>query len=310
MFYELVRTNSKFPAARRLGATAAIGAGAVTMRVLLNVDIILLGVFATPEVVGDYAAAAKVVAVLLVAVEVIWNALLPRLSRAWAQDRAAFRRRYNGYLGLVILGCRAAGGRRLLLGGGLMDLLYGGRAPGAGAICRVLSLSYAVLAVGQFFLHGLIASDRQRASVPPVAVGAVVAVVGVGLLARGRGGFGASLGMLASHVALLALSGRAARDLSLADPATTAGRESRRGGRPGGGRRPRARPPVRLPLAAGRGGLCGGRRPAGRDLAAPEPALRSDLRRRPGSLTFGILMSTSTGKEDPDRAQKGRPCGD
>ncbi len=202
-------------ATRRLEATAAIGAGALTMRVLLNIDIILLGVVATPEVVGDYAAAAKVVVVFLVAVEVIWQALLPRLSRAWAQDHTVFRRRYNTYLGLVILGFvpLAAGG--LLLGGGLMDLLYGGRAPGAGDICRVLSLSYAALATGQFFGNGLIASDRQRASFPPVAAGAVVALIGVGVLARVFGGLGASLGMLTSHLVLLGLSGRAARDLFL-----------------------------------------------------------------------------------------------
>jgi polysaccharide transporter, PST family len=213
--YVWPRWPGRAEAVRRLEATAAIGAGAVTMRVLLNVDIILLGVVATPEVVGDYAAAAKVVVVLLVAVEVVWNALLPRLSRAWALDRAVFRRRYNGYLGLVILGFvpLAAGG--LLLGAGLMDLLYGGRAPGAGAVCRVLSLSYAALAVGQFFGNGLIASDRQRASFPPVAVGAAVAVVGVGVLARSYGGLGASLGMLASHLSLLGLSGWAARDLFL-----------------------------------------------------------------------------------------------
>ncbi len=209
------RWPGRAEAARRLAATSAIGAGALTMRILLNVDIILLGVVATPEIVGDYAAAAKVVVVLLVAVEVLWQALLPRLSRAWARDRAVFRRRYNSYLGLVILGLvpLAAGG--LLLGGGLMDLLYGGRAPGAGAICRVLSVSYAALAVGQFFGNGLIASDRQRASFPPVAAGAVVALIGVGVLARGYGGLGASLGMLASHLALLALSGWAARDLFL-----------------------------------------------------------------------------------------------
>jgi hypothetical protein len=48
-----------------------------------------------------------------------------------------------------------------------------------------------------------------------VAVGAVVAVVAVGVLARAYGGFGASLGMLASHLTLLGLSGWAARDLLL-----------------------------------------------------------------------------------------------
>lgn len=209
------RWPGRAEAARRLGATAAIGAGALTMRVLLNVDILLLGFLATPEVVGDYAAAAKVVVVLLVAVEVVWNALLPRLSRAWAQDQALFRRRYNRYLGLVVLGFVPIAVAGLTLGAAFMDLLYGGRAPAAGAICRVLSLSYAALAVGQFFGNGLIASDRQRASLPPVVAGAVVAVVGVWALARLQGAFGASLGMLASHLTLLALSGWAARDLLL-----------------------------------------------------------------------------------------------
>lgn len=202
-------------ARRRLGAAAAIGAGALTMRVLLNIDILLLGILARPEVVGDYAAAAKVVVVLLVAVEVLWNALLPRLSRAWSQDPFRFRQRYNNYLALVILGFAPLAAAGLLFGGGLMDLLYGGRAPGAGAICRVLSLAYASLAVGQFFGNGLIASDRQRASLPPIIAGATVAVVGVCILARSHGGLGASIGMLASHLTLLALSGWAARDLFL-----------------------------------------------------------------------------------------------
>jgi O-antigen/teichoic acid export membrane protein len=202
-------------AARRLGATAAIGAGMLTMRVLLNIDILMLGVIATPEVLGDYAAAAKVVVVLLVAVEVLWNALLPGLSRAWTQDRAAFRRRYNQYLALVILGMVPIATAGVLLGDGLIEVLYGGRAPAAGPIFRVLSLSYAALAVGQFFGYGLLASDRQRASFPPVAAGAVVAVIGAGALARLQGGFGASLGMLAAHVTLLVLSGWAARDLLL-----------------------------------------------------------------------------------------------
>lgn len=209
------RRPQRAEAARRLTATAAIGAGALTMRVLLNVDIVLLGLFATPEVVGDYAAAAKVVVVLLVAVEVVWSALLPRLSRAWAQDPGLFRRRYNRYLGLVVLAFVPAATAGLLLGGAFMDLLYGGRAPAAGAVCRVLSLSYAALAVGQFFGNGLIASDRQRASFPPVAAGAALALLATGVLARVLGAFGASLGMLASHLTLLALSGWAARDLLL-----------------------------------------------------------------------------------------------
>jgi hypothetical protein len=48
-----------------------------------------------------------------------------------------------------------------------------------------------------------------------VAAGAVVAVIGVSVLARAYGGLGASFGMLASHLTLVVLSGWAARDLFL-----------------------------------------------------------------------------------------------
>jgi len=197
---------------RRLVAAGPIGAGALTLRVLLNVDVILLGVLATPAAVGNYAAAAKVVFVLTIAVEVVWKALLPRLSRAWRESPDLCRRRFCLYLGLVMLGFLPLAVGGALLGNDVMAMLYGDRFPEAGLVCRILSVSYVALAIGQFFGNGLIATDRQRQSFLPVAAGAAAAVVGVVGLAP-RGGGGAALGMLAAHLILMVATTWVGRDL-------------------------------------------------------------------------------------------------
>ncbi len=198
---------------RRLAATGPIGAAHLTMRVLLNIDVVILGLLAAPAVVGSYAAAAKIIFVLLVAVEVLWRALLPRLARLWQESPAEFRRLYNLYLGLAVAVSVPVAAGGLLLGGRLMQLVYGDRYPGAGDIFQVLSLSYVILAVGQFFGYGLIASDRQRDYFGPLLTSAVAAVVATFGFVPRFGGVGASYGMLTSHTLLLLAAGWVCRRL-------------------------------------------------------------------------------------------------
>ena len=198
---------------RRLSVTAPLGAGTLVLRILLNIDLMLLGILATPAVVGNYAAAAKIVFVLIIAVEVVWKALLPRLSRAWQESAARCRRLFGFYLGLAILAALPVAVGGALVGGALMDLLYGGRFSEAGTICRILSVSYVAMALGQFLGNGLIATDRQARYFPPLILAAVVAVAGVCGLTASAGGSGAAFGMLAAHGMFLASTALAGRDL-------------------------------------------------------------------------------------------------
>jgi len=198
---------------RRLAITAPLGAGTLTMRVLLNIDVILLGMLAAPAVVGNYAAAAKVIFVLIIAVEVVWKALLPRLSRAWLESAELCRRRLSLYLGLVLLGGLPVAVGGAMVGAEVMDLFYGDRFPDAGTVCRILSVSYVALAVGQFLGNGLIATDRQRRYFPPLILAALVAVVAILLWTPSLGAQGAALGMLAAHFSLAGATILAGRDL-------------------------------------------------------------------------------------------------
>ena len=197
----------------RLAAVAPLGGAIVVMRILLNSDIVALGLLASPDVAGGYAAAAKIVFVLVTAVEVLWNALLPRLSRLWRESPTRFRARLALYLGLVLAVFAPAAAGGAALGGPFIHRLYGAQFPDAGVVFRLLSVSYVVLAVGQFFGNALVACDRQRAAFPPVAAGAVVTMGMAALLIPRAGAAGAAVAMLLAHVTLLAGSAWACRRL-------------------------------------------------------------------------------------------------
>lgn len=197
----------------RLSVAAPVGGAIVVMRVVLNVDLLLLGVLAPPDVAGGYAAAAKIVFVLVVAVEVLWNALLPRLSRLWRESPARFRARLALYLGLVLalFAPLAAGGAAL--GGPFMRALYGAQFPAAAPVFRILSVAYVVLATAQFLSNALVACDRQRAAFPPTAASAVVALAAAWWLIPRAGAAGAAWAMFLAHATLLAGVAWASRHL-------------------------------------------------------------------------------------------------
>lgn len=190
-------------ARRRWREAAPLGAGILVLRVLLNVDIVMLGLLSAPEVAGSYAAASRVIFLLVVAVEVVWAALLPRFSRLARQDPAAFVRSFNRYLGFVVAGLLPVAVGGVLVGPDLIALLYGDQFPAAGRVFQVLAASYTMLAVGTFLGNTLVSADRQAQYLPPVAASAVVAVAGNLLLIPRLGGLGASLGMVASHLLLV-----------------------------------------------------------------------------------------------------------
>lgn len=187
---------------RRLGQAAPIGAGNITIRIVLGIDVIVLGVLADPAVVGSYSAAAKILFVLIIAVEVLWKALLPRLSRLWQESPERFRERLNLYLGLVVAGFLPVAAGGFALGERLMAELYGDAFSGAGPVFRILSFSYVVLALGMFFGNALIACDRQQAYFPPLLVSALIAVAGSLVLVPQHGALGACWAMLVAHSAL------------------------------------------------------------------------------------------------------------
>ncbi|HKK71505.1 MAG TPA: flippase [Candidatus Krumholzibacteria bacterium] len=179
-----------------------IAASVIVLRVLVSIDLIVLGVLATPEVAGNYAAASRIIALLVVAIEVLWSALLPRFSRLAKLDPAGHRRAFNLYFGFVCAALLPVAVGGSLVADDLMAVLYGAQFPDAGPVFSVLIVSTSLLALGMFLGNALISENRQSRYVPAVVVGAVVAVVGAWLLVPRLGGIGAAFGMAAGHTLL------------------------------------------------------------------------------------------------------------
>lgn len=189
---------------RRWRDTAPIGASLLILRVVLNVDLLLLGLLAAPEAAGRYAAASRIAFLLVVAIEVLWGALLPRLSRLAARSLAAYREELNRVLGLVLAGVLPVALGGALLGPGLVAALLDERYAATGDVLRILSVSYALLAVGTYLGRSLLAEDRQDEQFAPLT-GAALVAIGAAVWAIPRHGeVGAAWAMLAAH-ALLAV---------------------------------------------------------------------------------------------------------
>ncbi len=194
-------------ARRRSSEALPMGANVIVQRVLLNVDILVLGIMSTPAVVGGYAAAMRIIFLLMVLIEVLWAALLPRFSRLSKTDPEGFVRAFNMYLGFVLAGLMPMAVGGYLVGPDLMLKLYGDKFPNSGEVFQVLAISYALLAIGTFLGNTLISEDKQRQYFPPLVISAAVAVLANILLIPKFGGLGASLGMICSHFVLFAVLG-------------------------------------------------------------------------------------------------------
>lgn len=187
---------------RRWRDAAPIGAGLLVLRVILNVDLLLLGLLAAPEAAGRYAAASRIAFLLVVAIEVLWGALLPRLSRLAVQSKAAFRAELNRVLGLVLAGVLPIALGGALLGPRLVARLLDPRYELTGEVLRILALSYALLAVATYLGRALIAEDRQDEHFAPLTVAALAAAAAAAWAIPRYGALGAAWAMLGAHALL------------------------------------------------------------------------------------------------------------
>jgi O-antigen/teichoic acid export membrane protein len=200
---------------RRLGEAAPLGGSLLLLRVLINSDLVLLGILSVPAVAGVYAAAAKVGFLIVVAMEVLWKALLPRLSRLAAgpegERSPAWSARVQALFTLVMAVLVPVAVLAAARAPQILALLYGGRYTEAAPVFRILMGSYVLLALGWFLGGALLAAGRQGDGLRPQALAAGVALAAHVALIPRWGGTGAAWAMLAGHATLLGAMGLVSR---------------------------------------------------------------------------------------------------
>jgi len=200
--------GANFAASRLLLAqTAPIGAANIVQRVLFNFDLVIIGFIATTADAGVYAAAAKLLFVLIVAVETALSAVLPRLSQLWQDDREEFKASVRRYLKILLFCLMPLPIIGLLLAEPVIQLIYNGQYISSVPIFKILSLAYPVLSLVLFLGTVLVASDRQKSWFAVTSAGATVAIIALMLLIPALGVIGAAWAMLISYIVSLLVAG-------------------------------------------------------------------------------------------------------
>lgn len=190
-----------------LAAAVPIGAANLLRRVLFNIDLVVLGLLATPVEAGRYAAASRLAFVLVTVTESSLGAVLPRLAKLHRRGLPDYRRgvrRAAAVAGLALATLAAAGA---LFGGPLVRRLFGEAFAGSASVFTVLVVGYAALALALLLHESLVAEDRQSAGLPPLAAGAALAAVGAAIAAPLGGAVGVAWAMAVSHLAYAAWLG-------------------------------------------------------------------------------------------------------
>ncbi|MBK9305311.1 MAG: oligosaccharide flippase family protein [bacterium] len=205
-----------------LAAAAPLGAANLMRRVLFNIDLVVLGLLATPAEAGRYAAASRLAFVLVTVTESSLGAVLPRLAGLHRRDPAGYRRGLRRVAARVVPGLAALAAAGVLFGGPLVRRLFGEAFAGSAAVFAVLVVGYAALALALLLHESLVAEDRQAAGLPPLAAGAALAAAGAAVAAPLGGAAGVAWAMAAAHLiyaAWLAALALAPRPAARRDPA-------------------------------------------------------------------------------------------
>lgn len=171
----------------------------------LKTDILVLSVYSSPEEVGLYGAAYKVVDVLTTFPVLFAGILLPLLSRFWQSgDKQRFAQlTQQGFDAMSIIAWPIVFGT-LFVGSDVMAIVAGEAFRASGLLLQLLIWASAVIFFNAVFAHAIVALQRQRSTIWAYAITAIVGVAGYLLFIPKYGALGAAVITIVSE-ALVAI---------------------------------------------------------------------------------------------------------
>ncbi|MBI4121956.1 MAG: flippase [Parcubacteria group bacterium] len=159
----------------------------------LKTDIIVLSLYRSPEEVGLYGAAYKVVDVLTTFPILFAGILLPLLSGFWqSNDRTRFASLVQqGFDAMCVLAWPIMIGT-IFLGHDVMALIAGEEFRAAGLLLQLLIWASGIIFFNAVFAHAIVALNRQKETIIAYAITAVVGVAGYFIFVPMYGSLGAA----------------------------------------------------------------------------------------------------------------------
>jgi len=161
--------------------------------VYLKSDTLILSLLKTPEEVGLYGAAYKVIDVLVTIPFMFAGIILPILTAAWAAgNRKKFKSiAQKSFDALAVLAVPMAVGTQFL-GARIMALVAGPEFCQSGPILAILVAAAASIFLGSITAHGIIAIDEQKKIIPAYVFTSLTALAGYLIFIPAYSYFGAA----------------------------------------------------------------------------------------------------------------------
>lgn len=184
-------------------SAAPAGLSALLVQVYYNLDTVILGFLATPEQVGLYAAAYKIVLLLAAAPGLLFTVFLPSLAR---QGAPVITKRYITFTCVLILAGLPVAACGYFWAGGVMTLMFGAAYAGGTQALQILCSASAFIFINVALANPLLAWKQEKRYLRVVAAGAVINVaLNIALIPR-FGIAGAAVATLCAEVAVFAAS--------------------------------------------------------------------------------------------------------
>ena len=166
--------------------------------------IVVLNLTNSNTEVGEYGAALRVGAILVLVSGVFSNAAFPGLSRACrGRDQAAVIGAAMRLLATVVAPIAVGGA---ILSGPFIKVLFPPEFAQAAAMLAILMLAYTAMAVSDLLRRILAARHHQQLDLKLTAVGTAVSIIATLWLAADFGGVGAAIAMVVGELAIAVLA--------------------------------------------------------------------------------------------------------
>jgi O-antigen/teichoic acid export membrane protein len=187
---------------------APLGFSLVMLQVYLSMDQVLLGLLTDKAQVGQYAAAAKLPAVLTGFVAIWLSAVYPHASKLFRHDSGVLRRQLGSFTSLSIVAALPLVAGSAILSTPIMTGLFGPAYGPAGPPFAILMVATAIVVVAVNYTSLAMAVDQERTFAVAVTVGSIINVLSNLLLIPFFGTIGAAISMVIAELTVLLICAR------------------------------------------------------------------------------------------------------
>lgn len=175
-------------------------AGAILVQVIINLDVVVIGLQRGDRDVGLYSAAYRLAYYAAMVAGVVVTVAFPGLVAAWEHDRPEFNRQVTGLIKISALIATPLVLAGVIAAPDVVSVLYGPAFTESGSILRILIFLPALAWHNTFAGQALIAAGRQRVFLAVAATSAGVTVVVLLIFVPVAGIVGAAASVMAAEL--------------------------------------------------------------------------------------------------------------